>query len=129
VIEPFGVATVIFGPSGFLGSFGAISTSTWPDAMPNSDDPMAFFWNTTASLRKNFTSESSKNSRIWRGDRPFRISISWRRNSSHSTTVRWPGRPASLASRIGSSAGFRLALPSMNSTTSWPWFMQCLISG
>ena len=67
-----------------------------------------------------FVRLSDAASRIWSGDNSFRMVTLVRRNSSHSSTLRWPGRAANFASRIGSSAGLRLVLPLMNSTTSWP---------
>jgi hypothetical protein len=41
-----------------------------------------------------------------------------RRNSSHSSTDRLPGRSRKRASSSGSSAGFSVVLPLMNSMTS-----------
>ncbi len=111
------------------GSAGLTSTATDPLAIPNSDDPGALRSKITSPGAKNFASESSMNSRICKGFMPLRIDTLVRRNSSHSSVLRLPGSPANLAAMIGSSAGFSAVLPLMNSMTSWPWFMQCLISG
>ncbi len=66
--------------------FGLTSTFTDPAAMPNIELPMELRWKMISSGAQTRTELSSRNSRICRVDRPRRISIRVRRNSSHSAT-------------------------------------------
>jgi hypothetical protein len=108
-IEPVWMGTFAFGPT---------STSTEPEAMAKSESPEALRSKTLLPAGQLRTSLSSMNSRSCSGERSRKMATFARRNSSHSSTGRRPGRPSNLAARIGSSAGFRLRLPAMYSATS-----------
>ena len=111
-------------------SFGSISTRTEPSTMANIDEPI--------SLR--LTIMSPRFLKCMFDDKRKLAHLQGpRRHSKHrrlcgycsiqSSTLRRTGALAKSSSKSGVSGGCRSSLPEMNSTTSWPWFMQCLISG
>ena len=122
-MEPVGMGTVR------VVSFASTSTSTCPSAMAKSEEPGALRSKTTSPARQKRTSLSSRNSRSWSGETSSKIATRLRMNSSHASTLRPPGKSANLCTSNFSSTGFKSVLPAINSTTSCPWFIQCLISG
>ena len=125
-IDPCSIGTVIDGLS------LSTSTSAFPCAMPNrQDDPgsaVQFEHDLARLVRSHFGIEHELAHLERRELVQNRHICAQHFEPFVDGTARLEARELGLEGLVRQ-AGFRVRLPLMNSTTSWPWFMQCLISG